>query len=391
MILILINWLSRGKDAFVFRLNWKDRAIIPAMIFFLAHLVGLLWTENIDFGLFDVQIKLPIFLLPLGYASFEFFSKSEFHKILSGFVYGSLVAVLIGIVNAIYVYVTGQSPILDFYKVNISPVLHIGYFAMYLNMALVIVIYQILSNSERFYSVKNALNILLSMVFALAIFLSTSRNQFLVMILIILLLYVYGIVRYRRWVLGIMTILTIWIGASTLLKDIGKRDAKMHGFDKVAELVKNEGQVDKKAEESTAVRVLVWQSAFELIKSNPLLGVGTGDIKDELVRIYSNQEYESILKKKLNAHNQYLQSWAALGPIGLLSLLLAFVFPFINAVRSSNFVLGLFAITMGFACLTESILEVQAGAVFYGFLLTIFVYGDQQGVFSNFKEGEKLN
>ncbi|MCB0481200.1 MAG: O-antigen ligase family protein [Flavobacteriales bacterium] len=383
MVLIAVNWLAGGKRAFRFSTKPNIGALICMAVFYIIHVLGMMWTSNTGFGTFDLQVKLPMLLFPIIYLSFDFFSREDLHKVFWGFIFGSLVAICIGIGNAVFVYNTGESPMLDFYSEKISPVLHIGYFAMYLNMALVLTLYMILASEKRFYTVKNATLILLSMIFAIAIFLSTSRNQFAVMALIILLLFIYGVVRYRKWLIGVLALLVVWIGISFMFKDIGARESDVHGFQEVADLVKNEGKVDKKAFESTSVRVLIWNSAWTLIKENPILGVGTGDIKDELIRLYTENQYEVLIEKRYNSHNQYLQSWAALGPFALLSLLGSLGFGMWVSFKNNNFVYGLFTLIMGVACVTESSLEVQAGVVFYAFFLSLFAIGTQNGAFYN--------
>ena len=51
-----------------------------------------------------------------------------------------------------------------------------------------------------------------------------------------------------------------------------------------------------------------------------LLCVGTGDIKDELIAAYKDSGMDYIASK-IKFHNQYLQSFLAIGILGLFSLL----------------------------------------------------------------------
>ncbi len=75
--------------------------------------------------------------------------------------------------------------------------------------------------------------------------------------------------------------------------------------------------------QSTGMRIQAWESALDLVKSNPIFGTGTGDVKDELVKMYNSKGFVEIFNLRLNAHNQFLQSFAALGIFGFLLLLLA--------------------------------------------------------------------
>ena len=132
--------------------------------------------------------------------------------------------------------------------------------------------------------------------------------------------------------------------------------------------------IDPTSVESTAERVLVWEQAIELIKEHPLLGVGTGDVKDALVEKYVLSGLEGVESEKLNAHNQFLQSFAALGLFGFLSLALGLLLPAVMAIKRGNSVFFIFIVIIIINALTESILEVQAGVVFYAFFNSFFMF-----------------
>jgi O-antigen ligase len=99
--------------------------------------------------------------------------------------------------------------------------------------------------------------------------------------------------------------------------------------------------------------------------------VGTGDIKDELKKVYKEREYIYPYERNYNAHNQYLQTWAALGTIGLLSLLGIFGLCVLEGLFRGNYFFFLLTVNVAVACVTESILEVQAGVVFLTFFVAL--------------------
>ncbi|MCB0484363.1 MAG: O-antigen ligase family protein [Flavobacteriales bacterium] len=343
------------------------------MAFYIFHLLGLIWSDNKSFGFFDLEVKLSLLLVPLVFLFCDNIAHRHFEKIISFYIYGCISAVLIGVVNSLYMFYTGRNPIFNMYDVNISPVLHLGYFAMYLNMGLVLVIYKVITSEDKFYSVRNALLILSSFVLAFAIFLSTSRNGFMVFILMLLLILIYSILKYKRWTIWLTVVLLAWVTASSLLKDMVGKSKSLHGFDKV-KTVLEAPKVDKNTGESTASRILVWQSALEIMAGTPVIGVGTGDIKDALLDRYKANGFTAPYARRYNAHNQYLQTGAALGVIGLLLFVLFIALNVFGALRIGDFLSLLFAVNLSVACLTESILEVQAGVVFTAFFTVILYY-----------------
>lgn len=78
-------------------------------------------------------------------------------------------------------------------------------------------------------------------------------------------------------------------------------------------------------------RVVIWYNTIEMIRNHPLLGVGTGNYTYN----YTLQKPEEIMKdKKLikyagaytnAAHNEFLQSWAETGILGIFILLCIFL------------------------------------------------------------------
>ncbi|HMT30539.1 MAG TPA: O-antigen ligase family protein, partial [Bacteroidia bacterium] len=99
-------------------------------------------------------------------------------------------------------------------------------------------------------------------------------------------------------------------------------------------------------------------------KANPLAGTGTGDVKDELVKVYYQKGYTEIYNLKLNAHNQFLQSFASLGVLGFLFLIMVMLAATVNAVKTRNWLLFSFTGIVAANMMIESVLEVSAGAAF---------------------------
>jgi O-antigen ligase len=124
--------------------------------------------------------------------------------------------------------------------------------------------------------------------------------------------------------------------------------------------------------------------SISIVKDHPLLGVGTGDIKDELIKLYKKEGYPILVKRQYNSHNQYLQTAAALGIPTLIVLLLMFISPLLVRWRRLHFLAVFLSIIVGVACLTESVLEVQAGVIFYTFFASLFAQNMRSDYGTNF-------
>lgn len=87
--ILMGNWLLEGKFKDK-RLQLKNNKFfwIVSGIFFI-HLSGLLYSADIEAGLQDLKIKVPLLLLPLVLFSTPVISKKEFHALLYCFIIGS--------------------------------------------------------------------------------------------------------------------------------------------------------------------------------------------------------------------------------------------------------------------------------------------------------------
>ena len=125
--------------------------------------------------------------------------------------------------------------------------------------------------------------------------------------------------------------------------------------------------IQTEPDDGTVARMEIWKISIGLIKQHFMFGVGTGDVKDVFMKAYQQQNLYSIFKKKLNAHNQYLQTFVTLGVFGF-SLLVAFLLiPVYRSLRKGDYLYTLFLLIFAINILVESMLETQAGVVFYAF------------------------
>lgn len=132
------------------------------------------------------------------------------------------------------------------------------------------------------------------------------------------------------------------------------------------------------AANSTDDRRLVWRAAGALISEQPWFGVGTGDVKDEMLRAYAERGYVDPLTKKLNAHDQYLNTAVALGLAGAAILILMIVVPLVFAFRQKDKLLIYFLLLNSLNWLVESMLEVQAGVMFFAFFAWLYTLDERR-------------
>ncbi len=116
-------------------------------------------------------------------------------------------------------------------------------------------------------------------------------------------------------------------------------------------------------------RIIYWNTAFEIIRDNWLLGVGTGDVKNEFRLMH--QEINQGLAERywLRAHNQFLTFFVTFGIVGFGYYLYLFAYSF--RMYRKHFLTVAFLLIGFIACLTEDTLETQAGVTFFSFFFAL--------------------
>jgi O-antigen ligase len=119
-------------------------------------------------------------------------------------------------------------------------------------------------------------------------------------------------------------------------------------------------------------RLHYWSAAASAIKSDPVIGVGTGDVQDTLDKHYTTYAKEHALG--FNAHNQYLQTAVMLGFIGTISLVLLLAFALKYGFKHKNHNLIYLLILVSLVSMTEAILQVNKGIVFFSLFISILMF-----------------
>lgn len=358
----------------VTRVRWMERPLLRidlrlpafgAVLLLLVHIAGMVWTSNTDFGWFDVSIKLPLLLFPL-FALLPGAPRDGRDAVLGTFCLGNVVAVLL-CVGAAVLRSFGAAGVgaSQFLSSRFSIFLHPSYFALYLSIGLAV---WFLGDLHSRYRSWLAWTIVGSL--AVGVVLTESRMGWIVLpaVLVWSLVHHWRSPAIRRPLVAVLSLCAV--GAFLL---IVVSPGVRYRVQEVFTASSQEVAVD--ASSSASVRVLVWRAAREVAVENAPLGTGTGDVKDELIANYERSGYSFAAEHRLNAHNQFLQTAAALGVPGVLSMLLMLLVPLVFALRGGDpcsravHMCVLLVLIMNWS--VESMLETQAGALFTGFLLWV--------------------
>jgi O-antigen ligase len=137
--------------------------------------------------------------------------------------------------------------------------------------------------------------------------------------------------------------------------------------------VKNyDGEQDN--QNGLAVRAKIWQTAVKLIKKKPLTGYGPKSGYTTLVEEYRVENFSVAAEAGYNAHNNFLQTMLNYGLPGIVVLLVMLLSAFTVAVKRFDLMLLVTLILVTSLCMTECMLEVQKGIVFFGLFVPLYIY-----------------
>ena len=120
-------------------------------------------------------------------------------------------------------------------------------------------------------------------------------------------------------------------------------------------------------------RVEYIKASFEIIKDNPVFGVGTGIIKP-FADYYENTNSKLRPEYRLRSHNQYLAITVAFGVVGLLWFLFSMFYPLIADKGNRNYLYIVFLFIVMLSMFTDDTLETQVGATLFAFFNSFLVF-----------------
>ncbi|MBK5283793.1 MAG: sugar transferase [Bacteroidia bacterium] len=336
------------------------------LTFFLIHVIGTFYSSNLSYAFFDLQVKLPFLIFPLLLTNR--LGKLKMGKnIQAAFITGCTTAAALCLLFASISFSKSRN-LFDFFYIDYSKFLHVTYFSIYLNLCILFLANDIIGN--KFLSKKKITGNLLLIIFLfLTVILLSARTSLFTCLFTSVVFAVITSVRrnvFRTSFTIIIFLLSLFVIAEWYaVKTYDRMSQVTEVIHEVVEERKTSIPEAEKNYNSVSIRVELWQQSLELIKENILFGVGTGDIKDELLKKYEKINFKPGVEKKLNPHNQFLHTAVALGLTGLFILILTFVVPFYLSFIRRNILFIFFSLIIIMNCLTESILEVPKGVLFF--------------------------
>lgn len=352
----LLRMINKPK----FNLNL---ALISLIFFYVILVFGLLWTDNLKAGAFDLEVKMSIFIFPFLFL-FINYSKRHVKFIFYSFILGILISAILLIFKSTQNYLITHL-IDSYFYINLSNQIHPSYLSYYVLTALLIILIDMKYKVFSLFS-SDVLSICISLFLIIFNLMLLSKIGVACSLVIIFIFLIDWMVKKKKY---IPTTIIISIIFSILYISYQKSS---YVNTRTNELVNTLTQNKKNnPNSSTGIRLKIWKEGLNLIKDKPIFGYGTGDVKDVLMQQYKVKQIDRAYNLNLNAHNQFIQISIAVGLVGLLIFLSAFYWGIKLSIAQNNYFLLAFIILSIIFMLPESMLENQAGTIAFSLFFSL--------------------
>ncbi|MFT7613048.1 MAG: O-antigen ligase [Parvicellaceae bacterium] len=336
-----------------------NKGMIYSLIFYGLFGLGMLYSENIEYGLADLGVKFSFLAFPI--IAF-FLSKRPSGKLgfaISGLIVGAIIGSVICWGNYFFQYLINDQ-ILSYGSFSI--LMHSSYFSLNLDIAFVFLFYFIFLSKTKRTGIQKFIGVLILGLFVGTVMVVSSKTGILTLVLAVSICLFSLLYRFKKSLayISVGCILLLVIG---VIQFNPRMNAAFNSISSI-DLHKNQvyGTIDG--------RIFIWRQAKEVIEKNPVLGVGTGDVRDELFDNYKDLDVPFQDEIRLNCHNQYLETYLACGVLGALFLCFFLLQPLFS--RNRHFLITTFVLLMFLNLMFESMLNRQAGVILLALFYQLF-------------------
>jgi len=341
--------------------------VLPFVALYALHLLSLLYSSNATENGKQLEANLALVSLLPCLALFHKFNKSHFNVLLTMLVLACLLAMVISYVD-VYVRLKENNHGLDrlfryeysyIYlsaRVGIQP----NYLALYLLVSMVYLWLRIKKSKN--WGARIGIALLIGAFF---FFVFHLQSRITIVTLLLFLVVEVGREVFVKKRYGALIVGVVLVVAGVVL--VANIPYLKYRFTKglAIQIESKEQQKDKPNDTGRLVR---WKAAWWVVAQHPVLGVGTGDDHDELMKAYQHFGLKEALAEQYNVHNQYLQYALANGLLGMCIFVFCLLQGLRLSTRKSNTVLLAGIIAFALFSVTESNMKRQKGIVWFALL-----------------------
>jgi len=320
IVFICLLWLFSGNYKYKYNKIISSKLMIASILFYVLHVIGLIWTEDIDWGL-HILHKMWYFLLLLP-IFFTIVKEEYITYYIAAFISAMALSTLVSFLIWFHIIPPIGAATINNPTAFMS---HISY-----NPLLAFCIYIL---GHKFFFNKQPSSLVfwvygfLFLVMSINMFITGGRaGQVGFFFLIALLIFqFFNQNKLKSLLVTLLTIPLIFFSAYQSSEMFQGR---------VNDAIYNTLNYANDSFSPIGLRITFAKNGLEIIKNNPIIGVGTGDFPAEYAEMNQMLSPEEILTT--NPHNMYILIGCQLGLIGLVSMLSIFYYQVKMSFRKKN-------------------------------------------------------
>jgi len=345
------------------QIKWK-KVVFPTLILFVLYAVSFLFAVNKTQGILQLTTRLSFLIFPVLVLLMARGLKPVQLGLKWGFILGSAISMLFSFLRAVINEggFSGPSFQSNVYGVN----MHASYLALIFLFACALLFFD--KSTSKFIKIGKWAFLGLTVI---SLFYLRSLGAFVCVAAIFTTVPIWKALKTRNWK-WLLTLplyaLIFFLGLKSSAKISNDVEASLTSVtvwgESPSQFIKN----NVNNIESNTVRLVVWTVSMDMIVANPF-GVGLGDESDLLMKEYYRHGYTGYAERRLNPHQQFLQTGISIGWLGIFTLFMLFISLIIASFRTGDLALFIGAICISVSCLFESMLERQVGVIFLSVLV----------------------
>jgi O-antigen ligase len=356
-ILLVVNRLIFWKIPF--EISYPIKLLLIASVgYYGLYILGFFQSQNQVEALALAERYLSFLFFPIIIFTSPAFTTYQMQRIFAFFVGSCCVSLLFSLGYATYHLFTYHTLNYFFYhRLSNTIGLHGTYFAIYICFSVFISIYY-------WYKTKNKWWIISLFITTIGLYLLSSRTQQLAALFAILFIGAKYSYSNKNWKIFIVSCSICTIVAILFWFNPGAKDRNQ------SDTVSDNAYITS----SAYFRENRWNAVWEIIEKNKWIGTGSGDVQQEMDLICIKNKTAQKHIQGHNSHNQFLQTWAGTGIVGLFLLLFILYQSYKIAILSNSELHIIFLCIFVISCLTEVVLEAQKGVIWFSFFNSLFVH-----------------
>lgn len=306
---IIVAWLMSGRVKERLSEIRSNRIAMAFLLFFTLHVVGLLWTEDMGWGLHMLgkqwRMILAVILISM-------MKKEHTDRYLGTFLAGMTILHMISFLN-----------IFGWTEQVIQT--HVTYNVLLAIAAYILLHYILFDSLEKKYKI---LLFILFISFSINMFMTIGRSGQLAYFMATTI----AVIQYNNKNILKGVFISVVLVSISIVALYNTNSIFRHRVDIAIDEIKNYER--DKPSKYVNDRITFFLNTLHIIKLNPIIGVGTGDFPGEYKII--NSKFSPDVLETVNPHNNYLMVLSQFGIVGFIVFISIFYFQLINAKQSQD-------------------------------------------------------